>query len=88
MYQFLPDFVFAPQGELSDDEEGRWLILISKGKKLFVSIKFIDEDEDDTKREKKSRPARHTDTNRRRNTENSTVKPRQIASEYQKPVCC
>jgi len=23
MYQFLPDFVFAPQGELSDDEEGR-----------------------------------------------------------------
>ncbi len=24
LYQFLPDFLFAPQGELSDDEEGRF----------------------------------------------------------------
>ena len=23
MYQFLPDFLFTPRGELSDDEEGR-----------------------------------------------------------------
>ena len=23
MYQFLPDFLFAPRGELSDDEEGK-----------------------------------------------------------------
>jgi hypothetical protein len=22
MYQFLPDFLFSPRGELSDDEEG------------------------------------------------------------------
>ena len=22
MYQFLPDFLFTPRGELSDDEEG------------------------------------------------------------------
>jgi hypothetical protein len=24
MYQFLPDFLFTPRGELSDDEEGNW----------------------------------------------------------------
>jgi hypothetical protein len=24
MYQFLPDFLFAPRGELSDDEEGNF----------------------------------------------------------------
>lgn len=23
MYQFLPDFLFTPRGELSDDEEGK-----------------------------------------------------------------
>ncbi|UJR08308.1 hypothetical protein I4U23_012579 [Adineta vaga] len=65
IYQFLPDFLFTPRGELSDDEE--------------------DDDEDENKRDKKSRPTRHTDTNRRRNTESSTVKPRQLAQEYQKP---
>jgi hypothetical protein len=27
MYQFLPDFLFAPRGELSDDEEGKFLSL-------------------------------------------------------------
>jgi hypothetical protein len=46
----------------------------------------IDDDEDENKRDKKSRPARHTDANRRRNTESSTAKPRQLAQEYQKPV--
>ncbi len=25
MYQFLPDFLFTPRGELSDDEEGQFL---------------------------------------------------------------
>ena len=47
---------------------------------------FTDDDEDENKRDKKSRPTRHTDTNRRRNTESSTAKPRQLAQEYQKPV--
>ncbi len=26
MYQFLPDFLFTPRGELSDDEEGKFLL--------------------------------------------------------------
>ena len=54
----------------------------------FTRIDFVslDDDEDEGKRDKKSRPARHTDTNRRRNTESSTAKPRQLAQEYQKPV--
>jgi hypothetical protein len=83
MYQFLPDFLFTPRGELSDDEEGNILfILICL--EVFV---FKDDDEDENKRDKKSRPARHTDTNRRRNTESLTAKPRQLAQEYQKPVC-
>lgn len=38
------------------------------------------------KRDKKSRPGRYTDTNRRRNMEASSTKSRQIAPEYQKPV--
>jgi len=25
IYQFLPDFLFSPRGELSDDEEGHFL---------------------------------------------------------------
>ncbi len=58
----------------------------------FVQIEIlvfvlIDDDEDENKRDKKSRPTRHTDANRRRNTESSTAKPRQLAQEYQKPVC-
>jgi hypothetical protein len=32
MYQFLPDFLFTPRGELSDDEEGKFLSL----KSLFL----------------------------------------------------
>ncbi len=54
---------------------------------LKTNVSFsIDDDEDENKRDKKSRPTRHTDTNRRRNTESSTAKPRQLAQEYQKPV--
>jgi hypothetical protein len=81
IYQFLPDFLFSPRGELSDDEEGEFIFL-----ELKFNFFFKDDDEDENKREKKSRPTRHTDTNRRRNTESSTTKPRQIAQEYQKPV--
>jgi len=55
--------------------------------KFQFSFFLIDDDEDENKRDKKSRPTRHTDTNRRRNTESSTAKPRQLAQEYQKPVC-
>ena len=83
MYQFLPDFLFAPRGELSDDEEGT--VFSSGFSKMNISF-AADDDEDDTKREKKTRPTRHTDTNRRRNTESSAAKPRQLAQEYQKPV--
>jgi len=54
---------------------------------IKISFFFKDDDEDENKRDKKSRPARHTDANRRRNTESSTAKPRQLAQEYQKPVC-
>ncbi|UJR37933.1 hypothetical protein I4U23_030619 [Adineta vaga] len=68
MYQFLPDFLFTPRGELSDDEEDD----------------DDDENENSTKRDRKARPTRHTDTNRRRNAEPSTTKPRQLAQEYQK----
>jgi hypothetical protein len=35
MYQFLPDFLFTPRGELSDDEEGR--ILLDKNFIFFLS---------------------------------------------------
>ncbi|CAF0871113.1 unnamed protein product [Adineta steineri] len=69
MYQFLPDFLFSPRGELSDDEEDD----------------DDDDNENNTKRDKRTRPTRHTDTNRRRTTESSTTKPRQIAQEFQKP---
>ncbi len=34
MYQFLPDFLFTPRGELSDDEEG--MILLNKNVTFFV----------------------------------------------------
>jgi hypothetical protein len=57
--------------------------IILNSKLMFCCI---DDDEDENKRDKKSRPARHTDANRRRNTESSTAKPRQLAQEYQKPV--
>ena len=56
---------------------------------IIIKINFDSislDDDDENKREKKSRPTRHTDTNRRHNTEYSTAKPRQIAQEYQKPV--
>ncbi|CAF3182264.1 unnamed protein product [Rotaria socialis] len=69
MYQFLPDFLFTPRGELSDDEEDD----------------DDDENENNGKRDKKSRPTRHTDANRRRNTDFSATKRRQVAQEYQKP---
>ncbi|CAF0962194.1 unnamed protein product [Rotaria magnacalcarata] len=69
MYQFLPDFLFAPRGELSDDEEDD----------------DDDENENNGKRDKKSRPTRHTDANRRRNTDFSATKRRQVTQEYQKP---
>ncbi|CAF0731849.1 unnamed protein product [Rotaria sordida] len=70
IYQFLPDFLFSPLGELSDDEE--------------------DDDDDienenNTKRDKKLRVPRYTDTNRRRNTDFPTIKTRQLSQEYQKP---
>ena len=56
-------------------------------KEIYVfHVLYIDDDEDENKRDRKSRPARHTDTNRRRNIELSTAKPRQLAQEYQKPV--
>ena len=83
MYQFLPDFLFTPRGELSDDEEGKTSF---DGVKRKVQRCSLDDEEDEAKRDKKSRPARHTDTNRRRNTESSTNKPRPLAQEYQKPV--
>ncbi len=54
---------------------------------IKISFFFKDDDEDENKRDKKSRPTRHTDANRRRNVESSTAKPRQLAQEYQKPVC-
>ena len=54
---------------------------------LLVSLSRLpDDDEDENKRDRKSRPARHTDTNRRRNNELSSAKPRLLAQEYQKPV--
>ena len=83
MYQFLPDFLFGPRGDLSDDEEGKTLLW----KNFVVEIRSIsDDEEEENKREKKTRPTRHTDANRRRNIESSTTKPRQLAQEYQKPV--
>ncbi|CAF4685393.1 unnamed protein product [Rotaria sp. Silwood1] len=71
IHQFLPDFLFAPRGELSDDEED--------------DDDDDAENENNTKRDKKSRPIRYTDTNRRRNLDLSTTKSRQISQEYQKP---
>ncbi|CAF4794450.1 unnamed protein product, partial [Rotaria magnacalcarata] len=44
-----------------------------------------DENENNGKRDKKSRPTRHTDANRRRNTDFSATKRRQVTQEYQKP---
>jgi hypothetical protein len=36
MYQFLPDFLFTPRGELSDDEEGRFFKFILFFSKLKI----------------------------------------------------
>ncbi len=35
MYQFLPDFLFTPRGELSDDEEGKFLLSFFWNKSLI-----------------------------------------------------
>jgi paired amphipathic helix protein Sin3a len=37
MYQFLPDFLFAPRGDLSDDEEGSFDNFLSISKHFSSS---------------------------------------------------
>jgi histone deacetylase complex regulatory component SIN3 len=70
VYHFLQDLFFVPRGALSDDE--------------------ADDDDDDSsqsnlKTKKEKRPARHTDTNKRRLTDVDD-KPKDVPAEYKNPV--
>jgi paired amphipathic helix protein Sin3a len=70
VYHFLQDLFFVPRGALSDDE--------------------ADDDDDDSsqsnlKTKKEKRPARHTDTNKRRLTDVDD-KPKDVPEEYKNPV--
>jgi hypothetical protein len=38
MYQFLPDFLFTPRGELSDDEEGNIFFYIDLSRSFFLKM--------------------------------------------------
>ncbi|CAF0785384.1 unnamed protein product [Didymodactylos carnosus] len=68
MYQFLPDFLFSPRGDLSDDEEDD-------------EDEEPENNNNNNRKDKKSRPMRHhTDANRRRNTE-SVSKPKAIPQQ-------
>ncbi|CAF0839927.1 unnamed protein product [Didymodactylos carnosus] len=68
MYQFLPDFLFSPRGDLSDDEEDD-------------EDEEAENNNGNKRKDKKSRATRHhTDANRRRNVE-SSAKPKPIPQQ-------
>lgn len=69
--QFCPKFLFATQSELNDDDE---------------NDDEQDENETNSKRDKKLRLTRHSDPNRRRTIETSTIKPKAMPEEFQTSV--
>ncbi len=73
VYHFLSDLFFVPRGALSDDEDDD------------ESSSSYQQQQQQQNKKKEKKPARHTDTNKRRLTDIDLEKPKDVPEEYKNP---